>query len=77
MTATFQIGTTYTTRSACDHECVFAWTVVARTAKQLTLEDRYGEVSKRGVSVWNGVETCLPNGRYSMAPVISADRAEA
>lgn len=77
MTATFQIGTTYTTRSACDHECVFAWTVVARTAKQITLEDRRGERTKRGISLWNGVEQCLPHGRYSMAPVISADRAAA
>ena len=70
--AKFEIGLTYSTRSACDHECVFSWTVTARTAKFVTLEDRHGEVSRVGVSVYDGEETCYPSGRYSMAPSIRA-----
>ena len=73
----FEIGKTYSTRSACDHDCVFSFTVVARTAKRLTLRDGRGNEFARGVSEWEGAETCLPLGRYSMAPVISADRESA
>ena len=71
----FLVGKTYTCRSACDYDTIFSWTVVARTAKQLTLE-QYGKTFKRGIIIWNGIENCRPLGSYSMAPVISADRTE-
>jgi hypothetical protein len=71
----FEIGKTYSTRSACDYETVFAWTVIARTAKQITLEDRWGRQEKRGIYLWNGTEHCKPNGTYSMCPVINAEKA--
>jgi hypothetical protein len=67
----FAVGTTYQTRSACDYDCILSLTVAARTAKTLTtahgktLRIRAGE---------DGVERVMPWGRYSMAPVISADR---
>lgn len=77
MTKTFEIGKTYTTRSACDYDCVFAWTVTGRTAKRITLEDRHGRICTVGVKVWGECETAMPMGRYSMAPVINADRAAA
>ena len=70
----FKIGSTYTARSACDYDCVFAWTVVARTAKTITLEEKHGRVSRRGVKVHDGVEWCMPSGSYSMAPCINAER---
>lgn len=71
---TFQVGATYSTRSACDYDCVFSWRVVARTAKQITLENRHGETSIRGIRVYGETEYCAPLGSYSMAPLISADR---
>lgn len=74
MTTTFQIGQTYSARSACDHECIFYWTVTARTAKQITLEDKHGRVSKRGIRTYDGIEVCSPDGRYSMCPSIYANR---
>lgn len=77
MTATFQIGTTYTTRSACDYDTIYSWTVISRTAKRLTLEDRWGNQEKRGVYIWNGIEHCKPAGTFSMCPVITAERAAA
>ena len=70
--ATFTTGTTYDTGAA---DYVWTFTVVSRTAKTLTLVDEYGEVSQRRVTTgWQGHEICLPLGRYSMAPVISADQ---
>lgn len=74
MTDTFQIGQTYSARSLCDYECIFAWTVIARTAKQITLEDKHGRVAKRGIRTYDGVEVCSPDGRYSMSPSIYANR---
>lgn len=77
MTKTFEIGKTYTARSICDHDCVFAWTVVSRTAKRLVLEDKRGETRTVGIKVWGGCETAKPLGTYSMCPVINAERAAA
>ncbi len=73
---TFQIGKTYTTRSACDYNTIFAWTVTARTAKRLTLEDRHGNTAQRGIYFWNGIEHCKPAGTFSMCPIINAERGE-
>ena len=73
MTKTFQIGQIYSTSSACDHECIFSFTVLSRTAKFVTLEDAHGRVRRVGVSDWEGVETCMPHGRYSMAAVLRAE----
>ena len=70
----FEIGQTYSTRSACDYEAVFSYRVIARTAKTVTLENRHGHVSRRGITTDGyGCEYCRPQGRYSMAPVITAD----
>jgi hypothetical protein len=74
MTAQFTVGETYTCRSMSDYDCIFSWKVVARTAKQLTLE-QYGKTFKRGIYVYEGTECCRPSGSYSMAPVIRANRA--
>ena len=76
MTKIFEIGKTYTTRSACDHDCMFAFTIISRTAKRITIEDRHGNISTVGVKVWADNETAMPFGRYSMAPVINAERIE-
>ena len=35
----FEIGKTYSMRSACDHECVWTYTVTARTAQTITITD--------------------------------------
>lgn len=74
--ARFQIGKTYVTRSACDHNCIFSFTILARTAKSVTINVR-GKAVRRGLKIWDDVEHFDPFGRYSMAPVISADREAA
>jgi hypothetical protein len=71
----FEIGKTYITRSICDHDCIYRFEVIARTKKFLTLRE-HGEVYKRGVYDWNGVEHCKPHGTYSMCAIISADQPQ-
>ncbi len=82
--ATFQVGATYEARSICDHNCVWSFRVIARTAKFVTLEAdtyrNYGNAAntKRvGVGVWDGVECASPLGTYSMSPTIRANRTVA
>lgn len=73
----FEIGKTYTARSACDHECVFRFTVVERSEKTIVITDgRDDGACRRAVNTRDGVEFCFPQGRYSMAPIITADRFE-
>jgi hypothetical protein len=73
-TTAFEVGNTYSARSACDSNCVYEWTVTKRTAKFITVETKYGDLARVGVKVSNGCEQALPFGDYSMSPVIFADR---
>lgn len=68
----FQLGKTYFTRSICDHDCIFRETIASRTAKTITT----AKGKQFRVSEWNGVEQFSPMGRYSMAPIISADKVQ-
>lgn len=69
----FEIGATYTTTSACDSNCVFAITVVSRTAKTIKTVDKRGEARTYRVSIspWDNAER-VSMGSYSMAPGFSA-----
>lgn len=71
----FEIGKTYSTRSICDHNCVISFTVKARTACTITV-DEDGELKRLKISKkfseYRGAETVYPWGQYSMAPIISA-----
>ncbi len=70
---TFQVGATYTARSAANYDCVWAFEVTARTAKFVTLREG-DETMRVGVKVDQDGEWALPFGTYSMAPVIRASR---
>lgn len=74
----FEIGKTYETRSACNHDCIITITVTARTAATITTVNDSGEVQKLRInkksSEYRNAETVYPWGRYSMAPMISADK---
>jgi hypothetical protein len=76
MTVTFKIGTTYIGRSPCDHNSTITFEVMARTAKTVTARPHCsllkGETLR--ITIWQGVEQVKPWGRYSMAPIIAADR---
>jgi hypothetical protein len=73
MTARFQVGRTYSQRSICDHDTVFSFTIVNRTAKTITTEV-HGKTVRRGLSIHDGVEQFKPFGTYSMCAIISADK---
>lgn len=71
----FEIGKTYSMRSICDHDCVWTYTVTARTTKTITISD--GEkVQKcriiKAASEYRNAETVYPFGQYSMAPALTA-----
>lgn len=72
-TTKFEPGKTYYCRSIGDSECIWKGEVISRTAKTITmLVD--GETLKRRVKIWNGCETIMPFGSYSMAPSFNAER---
>jgi hypothetical protein len=73
MTIQFQVGRTYFDRSACDHDCIFSFAILARTAKSVTV-NVHGKTVRRGLSIWNGVEQFKPFGSYSMCAIIGADK---
>lgn len=75
MTSTkqFEVGKTYSTRSICDSDCIYSFTITARTAKTITTTV-WGKTVRRGLSVYNGVEQFKPHGTHSMCAVISAEK---
>lgn len=74
----FEIGQTYNMRSICDHNCIWTYTITARTAQTVTITD--GKETKRcriskAATQYRNAETIYPLGQYSMAPSLSADNA--
>lgn len=71
----FEIGKTYTMRSICDHNCIWSYTVTARTAQTITVTDGKKTLKLRVIkklSEYVGAETVYPLGQYSMAPSLTA-----
>jgi hypothetical protein len=69
----FVVGQTYATRSIGDADCIFSFTILARTDKTVTVEVHDKRV-RRGLNIWEGVEQFKPFGTYSMCAVIRADK---
>lgn len=73
----FVPGVTYYTRSIGDHNCIWRFTVVRRTASSVWVTgdfDKAGTVERRKVEEYNGAEKFSPFGRYSMSPSVYADK---
>ncbi len=71
----FEVGKEYSMTSVCDHNCVWTYTVTARTAQTITISD--GErVQKcrinKNTSAYRNAETVYPLGQYSMCPSLAA-----
>jgi hypothetical protein len=71
----FEIGKEYSCRSICDHECVWTYKVIARTAQMITVTD--GRQTKKlriikGLSEIRNAESVYPSGKYSMCPILTA-----
>ena len=73
---TFKIGKTYTMRSACDHNCVWSFEVIRRTAKSVWLVVD-GKESRFNIKIWGDEETVKPLGNYSMCPILGAQKEAA
>lgn len=71
----FIIGNTYSVRSICNHDCVWTYKVISRTASTITVTDGK-EVKKlriiKGLSGMDGREIVRPLGNYSMCPLLRA-----
>ena len=71
----FEIGKEYSMRSICNQECVWTYTVIARTAQTITISNGK-EVKKcrvvKKISEYRNAETIYPLGHYSMAPSLVA-----
>ena len=77
---TFQTGKTYYTRSIGDHNCIFSIEVLKRTKCMLTVKTGMGElktlrINKKDSAYFNA-EAVKPEGSYSFAPIITADKDE-
>lgn len=71
--AQFETGKTYTTRSACDYNCIIEVKVLKRTAKTIVADTgAMGGVRRLRISVRDGVESVMPWGSFSMAPFVTA-----
>ena len=68
----FRVGRTYSDCHTGDAQLFEHFTILARTAKTVTVEV-HGKVVRRGVYVWNGVEQFKPFGNYSMAMIVNAN----
>lgn len=71
----FEVGKTYTMKSAYDHNCTWTYTVTARTKKTITLnsgnEVKTCKISK-GLSEYYGAEAVSPLGTFAACPTLTA-----
>lgn len=70
----FEAGKTYTGRSICDSEQIYRMTVVSRTPKTIKVQMDGANLKTLRPGVYDGVEFVKPNGNYSMALIIRADK---
>ena len=72
----FEIGDTYSTRSICDHDCIFEIKVISRTDKMLTY-DYSSDTRRSKIKIdADGNEYITPDN-YSMAPTFRANKRTA
>lgn len=73
----FKVGKSYSMRSACDHDCIWTYTVTKRTASTVTIKDKNGNITNcrinKKVSEYRNAESIFPMGKYSMCPILSAE----
>lgn len=72
----FKLGKTYSTRSACNHECIWYFIIERRTDKSIWFRERGKAVKRVKVqpSYDGGYEIFYPFGKYSMCPTVHAGR---
>jgi hypothetical protein len=77
-TSKFETGSTYSCRSVGDYNCIWTYLVVKRTEKSVWVAEiingKQGETQRKGITVWNMEEQIFPHGKYSMAPILGAEK---
>lgn len=69
----FEVGKSYSMRSACNHDCVWTYKVIKRTRCTITIVRQNTQLTCRvKPSELLGAEYCSPLGTYSMSPILSA-----
>ena len=75
----FEVNGLYSMRSICDHNCVWSYIVIARTACTVTLKSLEGHKTEtikcrinKKASEYLKAETVYPLGQYSMCPSLTA-----
>lgn len=69
----FEVNKKYKCRSVCDHNCIWIFEVIKRTAKQIVISDGEKEFRcKIHNEEYNKDEFVFPHGNYSMCPVLRA-----
>ena len=71
----FEVGREYKMRSICNHDCIWSYTVISRTAQTITVTDGKKTLKLRVIkklSEYRGAESVYPLGQYSMCPILSA-----
>lgn len=68
----FEVGRTYWCTSPGDRDCVWHFTVTNRTARFITIADKYGNETRVGVKVWapDNEEMAKPLGTFSLSPTL-------
>ncbi len=69
----FETGKTYAMRFICDADAICPCVIVGRTAKTVRVSVQ-GSVKSCRISMEDGAEMCSPLGKYSMSPVLRANR---
>ena len=68
----------YSTRSACDYDCIFTYEITRVSAKSVWIKTRDGEgEQRRGIVKSESGDYVLPEGSYSMCPVITPEKRNA
>lgn len=72
----FEAGNSYTHGFACDADAKVTIKIIRRTEKSVWIKHPYrpSEIVRRAIFISAGIESILPNGNYSMAPALSADK---
>ena len=73
----FEVGKVYYCRSLCDYDCKWFFKILSRTEKMMTIQMvGYDEVKRVKIHsrMFDYCESAMPLGRYSMAPVLTAEK---
>jgi len=76
LTAQFKVGTVYTCNSIGDLDCKWSFKILKRTMKSVWIKDYHSkETVRKSISIYNKTELIFPLGKYSMSPILRANKA--